>query len=98
MLSEQRRSDPDDSPPHGFPPATARPDLGAVSATQPLPVVRPHPGPSALAGPEADRERWLRTLVGQALDDVEEGRMPVPDALRMVARLAWRDGWDQSGR
>jgi len=37
----------------------------------------------------------LTLLVGQALDDIDVGRLGVASALRMVAEIAWKHGHDQ---
>ncbi len=38
----------------------------------------------------------LTLLVGQALDDIDAGRFDVEAALRMVAEIAWKHGYDQA--
>jgi hypothetical protein len=40
------------------------------------------------------RDRLIDLLVSQALDDVEEGRLDIEEALRTVGRLAWRTAWE----
>jgi len=37
----------------------------------------------------------LTLLVGQALDDIDVGRLGVASALWMVAEIAWKHGHDQ---
>lgn len=64
-----------------------------LSAVRPLPPEADGgSGSPASTDPDADRTRWLHTLVGQALDDIDEGRITVADALRLVVEIAWRDG------
>lgn len=45
-------------------------------------------------GSTRDHRQWriVSTLAAQALDDVEEGRLEVAEALRLVAHYAWLAG------
>ncbi|HEY2204012.1 MAG TPA: hypothetical protein VGH99_06000 [Pseudonocardia sp.] len=36
---------------------------------------------------------FIDALVAQALDDLEEERVDVETALRVIARVAWEAGW-----
>jgi hypothetical protein len=39
----------------------------------------------------------IEVLIAQALDDLDEGRLEVHAALRLVARAAWEDGYVHGG-
>jgi len=42
-----------------------------------------------------DPIEFINTLVTHALDDLEEGRLDVESALRIIARAAWAAGYRQ---
>lgn len=43
-------------------------------------------------------ERYATALVAQALDDIDEQRLTVEQALAMIARNAYDTGWEQGQR
>lgn len=51
--------------------------------------------------PTVERDPYVVALIAQALDDIDEHRFSIDDALNAVADAAWAAGWeaksDQSG-
>jgi hypothetical protein len=47
---------------------------------------------AARQGKHPERDREIEGIVGQALDDLENDRITVREALRLVAQLAWETG------
>jgi hypothetical protein len=62
-----------------------------------VPASTPTPDGSGSAAPEdgGDATEFINTLVTHALDDLEEGRLDVESALRIIARAAWAAGHRQ---
>lgn len=62
-----------------------------------MPASTPTSDGSGSAAPEegGDPTDFINTLVTHALDDLEEGRLDVESALRIIARAAWAAGHRQ---
>ncbi|HEX4356810.1 MAG TPA: hypothetical protein VH141_04780 [Pseudonocardia sp.] len=62
-----------------------------------MPASTPTSDGSGSTAPEdgEDPTEFINTLVTHALDDLEEGRLDIESALRIIARAAWAAGHRQ---